>query len=404
MLAKEYLYKFIQQTESLYSGLSNYVGKEKDDKIILVNSRAISDYLKKSQNDYSPKFTSNDAQYYINRIIFLIFQDKRDMINSDKKIKDKIDSPEDFSAKCVDLFFRLSGINFIFLRLYPNNATPSFIASRQLQQTCLINLFKVTINYLIHRIQKESIKKNSKQNDERNAEDICSLLASLWGLLFKLYRFILCFQNTKLFQDGKEIFFTNKELYDYLKLLNNDYQGLKQEYRQLKKGIINSGKIQFYVDNSPTPPKYIYKLYYKEQAKKFIVIYKLIKKISEANNNNIQKIIKKSILSDNVKYTNYKLGSKDSSKKFEIINEIINDYYSTYDSFRRFLFYWCDVYNNAVSEYTPIYFYFFTLFNDATENVEHLDDFFYNGINQLINDIDRDFWYFKLRSTEWSWN
>ena len=390
MLAKEYLYKFIQQTESLYSGLSNYVGKEKDDKIILVNSRALSDYLKKSQNDYSPKFTSNDAQYYINRIKFLIFQDKRDMENSDETIKDKIDSPEDFSAKCVDLFFRISGINFIFLRLSPDNEEISFIKSRQLQQTCLYLLFEVTIDYLMYKIEEE--KKNSKHSKERNTEDIHSLLSSLWSMLFKAFRYILLIKEQLSFQNI-EFFFTNTELYDCLRLVKGDYYNMRKKYLELGYWNKNSNYIVNISSTPPAPPPFLFKSNFKTLAKELIDIFKLIKKISKAHNKNIPVIIENSFLSNNVKYTNYKLDSENSVIKFEIINNIINDYYSIYDSFHYFIFYYNDFFDKAEKVYEPIYCYIWEQFISAIEKIEHLDYFLNNSINRIFNDLDRDFWY-----------
>lgn len=167
--------KFIEYTFELFPNLKNTVGdkaKGKDKSYSLTDSQALSVYIRKYNKGSNPVFTQCNVNFFINKCRYFIYPEQREKIyiNSSGKVMDI--SVDEFSDRCINLFFLHFGINFSFLRIEKDDNTKF----AHQQKKFLEDLFYQTV----------SLFKRDKTEKSHKSEIIFLL-----KLLFVKYRYIL---------------------------------------------------------------------------------------------------------------------------------------------------------------------------------------------------------------------
>ncbi|MCM1507888.1 MAG: hypothetical protein NC177_12270 [Ruminococcus flavefaciens] len=129
------IFDFIEYTEEIFAGVKNTVGGKTKSGYYLIDSQALSVYVKNCRQSPNHSFTSACISGFLNKCRYFIYPENRTESY-------KADIPlREFSERCVDMFFKKFGINFSFLRIDSDNTM--FV---EVQKKCLENLFEQIIS------------------------------------------------------------------------------------------------------------------------------------------------------------------------------------------------------------------------------------------------------------------
>lgn len=211
-----HLVDFIEELDYLFVGFKNTVGEKIPDtmeenencKFYLRKSQTLDDYVKKYKENKHPKFTLNNYKQLLYKCCYYIYPDKRGEEYETSK-GDKVISLEEFSDRCVTLFFKLSGIHFSFLRIDRQKASEQFVRA---QQQCLENIFFKTIGCFVCNelyLTKEDFQQALK-------------------MMYVSYRFKLCRVDIVYLLTNFYPYMEN-EIVDYISCTTTAYKELKAE-------------------------------------------------------------------------------------------------------------------------------------------------------------------------------
>lgn len=231
-------YDFLEQSEYIFSGFISVVGMEnkKTGKIFLVDKPTLRNYKKKyreaeSNGTKRPHVTDNLKSIFLNKCRYYIYPEKRECEYTLKN-GEKVEPLNVFSAKCVTLFFQITGINFSFLRINPDYPNQKFVLN---QKKCLVDLFDSVLTLFKKSVSDEVklIEKNGKLQTVRvNAFTIKNTVPMneffKWmKYLYLRYRYILSeIDSEYLFGFSPILPNENIELLKYNRYVNTQLNGL----------------------------------------------------------------------------------------------------------------------------------------------------------------------------------
>lgn len=163
---------FLEQTEYIFTGFISVVGMENKEtgKIFLADKPSFRDYKRNYREAETngiprPHITNRLKKKFLDKCKYYLYPDKRE---SEYTLKngERVESIEIFSAKCVTLFFQITGINFSFLRINPDYSNQKFVLR---QKQCLIDLFDSVLTLFLKSTSEEIrlIEKNGELQTEK---------------------------------------------------------------------------------------------------------------------------------------------------------------------------------------------------------------------------------------------
>lgn len=137
-------YEFLEMTDELFgkftSTVGGAVGEGKNIRYKLETKQTLHDFIKKCKDGKNASLMNNHCDMLVNKCRYYLYPEKR-ITEYTLLGGESVESVERFSERCIGLFFRLTGVDFNFLRV-DTEAKKAFSSQ---QKKSIETLFRDTI-------------------------------------------------------------------------------------------------------------------------------------------------------------------------------------------------------------------------------------------------------------------